>query len=588
MTVETATKVEDLNENYPAVGDLKSEGDDHIRKIKSCLLYTFAGAASTGVTGFNVVTQAAGNSSTLAASTSFVTSALATLTTQNLSAPPAIGNTTPSTGAFTTVTGGLPANLYGGGKGGVLIGGSRSTSPNGVLLALDGAANWVSLQTSKNENPTEFNIYSTSGEGYAVTVDGTNQITKLWGSDFQAAWVGKALYFLGKKYTVASYVSASSITVTEVGGAAVTFVGAITDAYNYFYTSGSGLCNIVGNTVNFVSGDPFVPLFFTDWELTVNGSVVTATTWTDANQYVLSTSPGDATNVAFTWRGNVNDQLSTLRVQAITGAEEENVVFTAIAGNSVLGRHYSLHSGYAGTYGKYRPIFMGGGQYSDYTQKHQVGMYPPDTTAGHYGVATLGGVQGRETLRVYGADASTAYNTFLRIDPAASANAPVGLQAWGGGADVSAFLTGKGAGVVNIGNHKANYLTLVGSDTGSGGYIAARGSDANIDLLFDCPGTGAVKFTGGTFNRFMLHINSTATSTAYLQLGANVGLATVVVAGTATNADLGLYPKGTGNLLIGTASAAASTPASFSATRRIAIKDSTGTVYYIPCSASTW
>lgn len=77
MTVETATKVEDLNENYPAAGDLISESDNHARLIKACLKYTFAGAASTGVTGFNVVTQALGNNTTLAASTAFTSAAIA-------------------------------------------------------------------------------------------------------------------------------------------------------------------------------------------------------------------------------------------------------------------------------------------------------------------------------------------------------------------------------------------------------------------------------------------------------------------------------------------------------------------------------
>lgn len=77
MTIETATKVEDLNASYPALGDLKSEGDDHIRLIKSCLQYTFSGAASTGVSGFNVVTQAPGDNTTLAASTAFTSAAIA-------------------------------------------------------------------------------------------------------------------------------------------------------------------------------------------------------------------------------------------------------------------------------------------------------------------------------------------------------------------------------------------------------------------------------------------------------------------------------------------------------------------------------
>jgi len=77
MTVEAATKVEDLNSSYPAAGDSKSEGDDHLRLIKSTLLYTFAGASSTGAIGFNVVTQSLGNNSTLAASTGFVSAAVA-------------------------------------------------------------------------------------------------------------------------------------------------------------------------------------------------------------------------------------------------------------------------------------------------------------------------------------------------------------------------------------------------------------------------------------------------------------------------------------------------------------------------------
>lgn len=77
MTVETATKVEDLNENYPAAGDLLSESDNHHRLIKACLKYTFAGAASTGVVGYNVVTQPAGTNNTLAASTAYADAAVA-------------------------------------------------------------------------------------------------------------------------------------------------------------------------------------------------------------------------------------------------------------------------------------------------------------------------------------------------------------------------------------------------------------------------------------------------------------------------------------------------------------------------------
>ena len=77
MTVETATDVTQLNSAYPETNSAVGKGDDHIRLIKSTLLYTFAGAASTGVTGFNVATQAPGNNTTLAASTAFTSAAIA-------------------------------------------------------------------------------------------------------------------------------------------------------------------------------------------------------------------------------------------------------------------------------------------------------------------------------------------------------------------------------------------------------------------------------------------------------------------------------------------------------------------------------
>lgn len=41
MTIETATLISDLNASYPAYNDKKSEGDDHIRLIKSTIKATF-------------------------------------------------------------------------------------------------------------------------------------------------------------------------------------------------------------------------------------------------------------------------------------------------------------------------------------------------------------------------------------------------------------------------------------------------------------------------------------------------------------------------------------------------------------------
>ena len=49
MTVETATYIIQLNTAYPAAGDNISEGDDHVRLVKSVLKSQFPNLATTAV-----------------------------------------------------------------------------------------------------------------------------------------------------------------------------------------------------------------------------------------------------------------------------------------------------------------------------------------------------------------------------------------------------------------------------------------------------------------------------------------------------------------------------------------------------------
>lgn len=59
MSVETATYISDLNASYPASGDPKSEGDNHLRLLKSTVKATFpnvAGAVTPTHTQLNYVT----------------------------------------------------------------------------------------------------------------------------------------------------------------------------------------------------------------------------------------------------------------------------------------------------------------------------------------------------------------------------------------------------------------------------------------------------------------------------------------------------------------------------------------------------
>lgn len=70
MTVETATNISQLNATYPAASDPKSEGDDHLRLIKSTLQATFP-----NVTGVETA-SATSNVATKVATTSQVQAAI--------------------------------------------------------------------------------------------------------------------------------------------------------------------------------------------------------------------------------------------------------------------------------------------------------------------------------------------------------------------------------------------------------------------------------------------------------------------------------------------------------------------------------
>jgi len=72
MTVETAVYISDLNANNPGATDLKSEGDDHMRLIKSVLKSTFP-----NITGAVTATQATLNATYLPLSGGTVTGDLA-------------------------------------------------------------------------------------------------------------------------------------------------------------------------------------------------------------------------------------------------------------------------------------------------------------------------------------------------------------------------------------------------------------------------------------------------------------------------------------------------------------------------------
>jgi hypothetical protein len=123
-----------------------------------------------------------------------------------------------------------------------------------------------------------------------------------------------------------------------------------------------------------------------------------------------------------------------------------------------------------------------------------------------------------------------------------------------------------------------NYVQVTGAATGGRPVISAQGSDANAGLWFQAKGTGNIRFdtrTGASIG-FLIADSGSAVNANWAQVaGAATGSAPVFsVAGTDTNIDLTLTPKGTGNVRFGTFTSNADT----AITGYITIKDSGGTV----------
>jgi hypothetical protein len=219
----------------------------------------------------------------------------------------------------------------GNGLGGINIGaGDPLQNPpagkNGSRLRTDGHGNWIALQTLKYLNPTEFIIYAAAAQGRATAVSGGNVITSVgWSSPFLPSMVGKPLYYNRSIYQISQYISPTQVRITEVGGAVVNLAAGTDEIWHYVRTTGSGTCDIVGSQIRWKSGDGFIPFIDpTVYTMTVDGVAVIPSGWTNATTLSLASAPGNKTNVAFTFEVNINDQLTTFRVQKLLGAHEEN------------------------------------------------------------------------------------------------------------------------------------------------------------------------------------------------------------------------------------------------------------------------
>lgn len=170
MSVETATYISDLNATYPASGDPKSEGDDHLRLIKSTVKATFpnvSGAVTPTHTELNYVDG--------------VTSAIQTQLNAKapIASPTFTGTVTVPTPSASTdaCTKGyadglsfasvLPAQT---GNSGKFVTTDGTTASWATVVKTDTEQNWTAQQTFKEVKDTTYTIT----DGAAFEIDPAN------------------------------------------------------------------------------------------------------------------------------------------------------------------------------------------------------------------------------------------------------------------------------------------------------------------------------------------------------------------------------------------------------------------------------
>ena len=198
------------------------------------------------------------------------------------------------------------------------------------------------------------------------------------------------------------------------------------------------------------------------------------------------------------------------------------------------------------------------------------------------GTISLGAAPGSESLRVTPVASAVNFLNILggvtgngiTITSANSSDTNVYNAYSTKGTGAHYFQTGSGSFNQFVVAHTAsavNYLQVTGAATGGTPYFQLSGTDTNIGLSFYTKGSGAYYFNGN--NATQVTIASVASAVNYLQLSgaATTGAPAISAAGSDTNIDIALTPKGTGVLSFGTYTAGVVTQAGY-----ITIKDAAG------------
>lgn len=326
------------------------------------------------------------------------------------------------------------------GASGLQIGGGEpGEGTDGTALYLDSYSGWAVVQNSKYPGPQELAVQPKPAANSANIVAGQDLVTAAVPL-FSPEFVGKRIYLGDLIYLVSVYLSPTQVRVTNLNGSAVGFPYTRTVTCIICYVGGKGVCNVAGNTVTRVSGDPFVLKGAIEYKITLNGTTYDVTGVTDPDHLTIGATLGTLTGATYSWWTSVDNLTAALRVHRVAAAGfEENLTMSAHANGYF--RVQALASGGVFPFRQY-PLFIGSGYDSTGGQRANL------TLDGTNGDTLIGGGYERFSLRVTHMDG--ALSNHLDVIGAVS-GLPVVLQTEGVDANVDLKLYPKGSGLVWLG-----------------------------------------------------------------------------------------------------------------------------------------
>ena len=463
-----------------------------------------------------------------------------------------VGATTPSTGAFTTMSGtgqltltnASDYNLYASGAGKNYMAGSLGI----------GTTPYAGAQIHAGGTYPSVSALSLPFLADGVIPSTSTSLVQMFRSSPTTQAAAFTLNTLAHFQSVQGTLGAGSTINSQFGFVADSTLTGAANNYGFFgnIASGTGRYNFyaAGTADNYMAGKLGI------------GAVPTAT----VNLYLASNITGGTTALGFQHSGVVQSDVTTQAQGIVSTITTAASAFTLtdlrhfVAGNTTIGAGSAITnqtgfrcnalSGATNNYAFFASSAAATGSYNFYTASSAANVFA--------GTTSIGGTVGSESLRV--TPVASAVNYWVAqgavatgqpsLQPAGSdTNIGTSFQTKGTGSH--AFYT-NGLGSINfVVAHTAsavNYWQITGGDgSTTSPRLQAAGSSANITFQYLTKGTGEHNFYTNGAQQF--NIANTTSAVNYLQVsgGATGGTPNILVTGSDTNVNFIVSTKGTGN-----------------------------------------